>query len=176
MPLTATAVKQAKAKDKPYKLSDEKGMFLLVNTNGSKYWRFKYRFGGKEKLLALGVYPDLSLADARDLRDDARNLLAKDIDPSAAKRAKKLNQVEEGANSFKAVATEWFETRMKNKAQGYQDRVWRGLKNDLFPSLGSRPINQINAPELLMALRKVEARGAVDMAHRVKQSAGQVFR
>lgn len=176
MSLTATAVKQAKAKDKPYKLSGGKGMFLLVNPNGSKYWRFKYRYGGKEKLLALGVYPDLSLADANDKRDEARNQLAKDIDPVVAKRARKLAQVEEGANSFKVVATEWFETKMKDKAQGYQDRTWRGLKNDLFPSLGSTPINQITAPELLLALRKVEARGAVDMAHRVKQTAGQVFR
>ncbi len=176
MSLTATAVKQAKAKDKPYKLSGGKGMFLLVNTNGSKYWRFKYRYGGKEKLLALGVYPDLSLSDANDKRDEARKQLANDIDPGAAKRAKKQQQATEGKNSFKAVATEWFETRMKDKAQGYQDRTWRGLKNDLFPSLGTTPINQITAPELLMALRKVEARGAIDMAHRVKQTAGQVFR
>ena len=176
MPLTATAVKQAKAKEKPYKLSDEKGMFLLVNPNGSKYWRFKYRFAGKEKLFAIGVYPDVSLSDARDKRDDARKLLAHDVDPGVTKRHRKQAQVVEGANSFKVVATEWFKTKMKDKAQGYQDRTWRGLKNDLFPALGSRPINQIAATELLMALRKVEARGAVDMAHRVKQTAGQVFR
>jgi integrase len=176
MPLTAIAVKQAKSKEKSYKLSDEKGMFLLINPNGSKYWRYKYRFGGKEKLLALGVYPDLSLSDARELRDQARNQLAKGIDPSAAKRVKKQAQVTEGGNSFKIVASEWFETQMKDKAKGYQERTWRGLKNDLFPALGSRPINQITATELLMALRKVEARGAVDMAHRVKQTAGQVFR
>ena len=176
MPLTATAVKQAKSKEKPYKLSDEKGMFLLVNPNGSKYWRFKYRYGGKEKLLALGVYPDLSLADARDMRDEARTQLAKEIDPSVAKRVRKQTQAEEGSNSFKVIATEWFQTKMKDKAKGYQDRTWRGLKNDLFPALGHRPINQITAQELLAALRKVEARGAVDMAHRVKQSAGQVFR
>tara|TARA_R110001592_G_scaffold363043_3_gene679806 strand:+ start:7863 stop:9098 length:1236 start_codon:yes stop_codon:yes gene_type:complete len=176
MPLTATAVKQAKVKEKPYKLSDEKGMFLLVNPNGAKYWRFKYRFAGKEKLLALGVYPDVSLSDARDKRDDARKLLGKEIDPGVTKRHRKLAQVVEGANSFEVVATEWFKTQMKDKAQGYQDRTWRGLKNDLFPALGSRPINQITAPELLMSLRKVEARGAVDMAHRVKQTAGQVFR
>ncbi len=126
MSLTATAVKQAKAKEKPYKLSGGKGMFLLVNPNGSKYWRFKYRFGGKEKLLALGVYPDLSLSEANDKRDEARNHLAKDIDPGVAKRAKKHQQAQEGTNSFKVVATEWFETRMKDKAQGYQDRTWRG--------------------------------------------------
>ena len=91
MPLTATAVKQAKAREKPYKLSDEKGMFLLINPNGSKYWRFKYRFGGKEKLLALGVFPDLSLADARAKRDEARSQLAKDIDPSAANEPRPPN-------------------------------------------------------------------------------------
>ncbi len=176
MALTATAVKQAKPREKPYKLSDEKGMFLLVNPNGSKYWRLKYRFGGKEKLLALGVFPDLSLAGARDKRDEARSQLANEIDPSVAKRVRKQAQKEEGGNSFKVIATEWFQTKMQNKAQGYQDRTWRGLKNDLFPALGHRPINQITAQELLAALRKVESRGAVDMAHRVKQSAGQVFR
>jgi hypothetical protein len=99
MPLTATAVKQAKAKEKPYKLSDEKGMFLLVNPNGSKYWRFKYRFAGKEKLFAIGVYPDVSLSDARDKRDDARKLLAHDVDPGVTKRHRKQAQVVEGVES-----------------------------------------------------------------------------
>jgi hypothetical protein len=176
MPLAATTVKKAKAKDKPYKLSDEKGMYLLINPKGAKYWRLKYRYGGKEKTLALGVYPDVSLSDARDKRDAARKLIANDVDPGVTKRLAKQTQLEEGANSFEVIATEWFKTRMMDKAQGYQDRTWRGLKNDLFPSVGKRPINQITAPELLTALRKVEARGAVDMAHRVKQTAGQVFR
>jgi integrase len=176
MALTATAVKQAKAKEKPYKLSEGKGMFLLVNPNSSKYWRLKYRFAGKEKLLALGVYPDLSLAEARDMRDEARTLLAKDIDPGEAKRLRKKAQIQEGANSFKAVATEWFETKMTDRSQGHKDRLSRMLKKDLYPSLGSRPISQITSKELLAALRKIEGRGANDIAHRAKQAASQVFR
>ena len=176
MALTAVQIKNAKARGAPYKLSDGKSMFLLVNPNGSKYWRFKYRYGGKEKLLALGVYPDLPLSDARNKRDEARNLLANDIDPSEVKRAKKQNRSEEAGNSFQVIAAEWFETRMANKAQGYKDRTWRLLKNDLFPALGSRAINQITAPELLKPLRKIEARGAVEIAHRAKQTAGQIFR
>jgi hypothetical protein len=176
MPLTATAAKEAKPKDKSYKLSDEKGMFLLINPNGSKYWRFKYRFGGKEKALALGVYPEVSLAEARDRRSDARTLLRDDIDPGAAKRLKRVHQFEEETSSFRALATEWHQIRLADKSDSYRDRSWRLLKNDLLPPLGNRPINQITAPELLMALRKIEARGAVDMAHRAKQTAGQVFR
>ncbi|MCZ6828281.1 MAG: integrase arm-type DNA-binding domain-containing protein, partial [Gammaproteobacteria bacterium] len=176
MPLTVTAIKQAKAKDKPYKLSDEKGMYLLINPNGSTYWRLKYRFGGKEKTLALGVYPDVSLEKARKKRTAARDMLDDDRDPGVAKRLKKLAQYEEGENSFEALAKEWFETRISDKSNSYKDRTWRLLKNDLFPPLGRRPIAQITAQELLLALRKVEGRGAVDMAHRAKQTAGQVFR
>lgn len=176
MPLTATAAKEAKPKEKPYKLSDEKGMFLLVNPNGSKYWRLKYRFGGKEKTLALGVYPEVSLAEARGRRSKARALLRDDIDPCAAKRLKRVHQFEDAANNFRQLATEWFETRLADKSESYRDRSWGLLKNDLFPPLGDRPISQITAPELLMALRKIESRGAVDIAHRAKQTAGQVFR
>jgi integrase len=176
MPLTATAVKQAKPREKPYKLADERGMYLLVNPNGSKYWRLKYRYGGREKTLALGVYPDVSLEKARKKRSHARDQLDDGIDPGVTKKLKKLSQYQEVANSFEAIAREWFETRISMKSESYKDRTWRLLKNDLLPSLARRPINQITAPELLMVLRKVEGRGAVDMAHRAKQTAGQVFR
>jgi integrase len=176
MPLTATAAKEAKPKAKPYKLSDEKGMFLLINPNGSRYWRLKYRYGGKEKTLALGVYPEVSLAEARGRRSAARSLLRDQIDPGVAKRLERVHQYEEEVSSFHALASEWYETRIADKSDSYKDRTWRLLNNDLFPPLGNRPINQITAPELLMALRKIEARGAVDMAHRAKQTAGQVFR
>ena len=176
MPLTAIAVSQAKAKDKPYKLYDGKGLFLLINPKGGKYWRFKYRFGGKEKTLALGVYPDLSLAKAREKRQEARERVADDIDPGVVKRLKKIHQFEEETNGFEALALEWFETRMVDKSEQHQSRTIRALKNDLFPQIGRRPINQITAPELLMALRKIEARGAIETAHRAKQTAGQVFR
>lgn len=176
MPLTAIAVSQAKAKDKPYKLYDGKGLFLLINPKGGKYWRFKYRFGGKEKTLALGVYPDLSLAKAREKRQEARERVADDIDPGVVKRLKKIHQFEEETNGFEALAREWFETRMVDKSEQHQSRTIRALENDLFPQIGGRPINQITAPELLMALRKIEARGAIETAHRAKQTAGQVFR
>ena len=176
MKLKAAQVKQAKAGEKPYKLSDGKGMFLLINPNGAKYWRLKYRFGGKEKLLALGVYPQKSLADARSDCEDARNNLAKGINPGVTKRIKKLEDKYAGENTFKAVALEWYETQMREKSDSHRDRTKRLLENDLYPSLGARPISQIEPPELLMVLRKVEARGAVDMAHRAKQTAGQVFR
>jgi integrase len=171
MPLTATAARQAKPRDRAYKLADEKGLFLLVHPNGSKYWRLKYRFGGKEKTLALGVYPEVSLADAREKRSDARNLLRNGIDPSAARRQEKARSANETSNSFW-----WFETRLEGKSKSHRDRSWRLMENDLFPDLGSRPVSQITAPELLATLRKVEKRGAVDMAYRARQTAGQVFR
>tara|TARA_R110002072_G_scaffold302817_1_gene488937 strand:- start:1867 stop:3096 length:1230 start_codon:yes stop_codon:yes gene_type:complete len=174
--LKAAQAKGAEPREKPYKLSDGKGMFLLISPNGSKYWRLKYRFGGKEKLLALGVYPQKSLADARSECEEARNNLSKGIDPGAKKRIKKLEDRYAGENTFKAVALEWYDTKMGEKSDSHRDRTKRLLENDLYPSLGGRPISQIKPAELLMVLRKVEARGAVDMAHRAKQTAGQVFR
>ena len=173
MKLTATQVKQAKPKTKPYKLADGEGMYLLVDPKGSKYWRLKYRYGGKEKSLALGVYPSVSLQEARSRKLAARDLLAKNIDPSEARRVERITRDLASADSFEAVAMEWYETKLQGKSDSYRDRTQRLLKKDLFPPLGNRPISQITAPELLMALRKVEARGAVDMAHRAKQTAGQ---
>lgn len=176
MPLTATAVKQAKPKDKPYKLTDERGMYLLVAPKGGKYWRLKYRYSGKEKTLALGVYPDVSLAKAREKRQKAREQLADGIDPGVAKRLKKMHQYEEEINGFEKIAREWFETRMVDKSIRHRQRTIRALEKNLFPEIGRRPISQITAPELLMALRKIEARGALETAHRAKQTAGQIFR
>jgi integrase len=176
MPLTATAAKQAKAKAKPYKLSDEKGMFLLVNPNETKYWRLKYRHGGKEKTLALGVYPEVSLKDARLKRDEARQQLSKNIDPINAKRSLKAATQSAATSSMEAVSLEWFDNKMVDKTVNHSNRVKRRLEKDLFPYLGTRPINEITPPELLSVLRKIEQRGAIETAHRVKQIAGQVFR
>lgn len=176
MPLTATAVKQATPRDKPYKLSDGKGMFLLINPKGAKYWRMKYRFGGKEKTLALGVYPEISLAEAREKVDQARKLLRDNQDPGVAKKLKRLHQYQEETNSFEAVAREWFETKMTDRSQRHKQRTIAALEKDLFPQIGNRPISQIIAPELLMALQKIQARGAIETAHRAKQTAGQIFR
>jgi hypothetical protein len=132
-------------------------------------WRYNYRYANKRKTLALGVYPDTSLAGAR-------KALAKGIDPSEAKRSERITRHLASADSFEAVATECYEAKLQGKSDSYRDRTRTLLKNDLYPSLGTRPISQITSAELLMVLRKVEARGAVDMAHRAKQMAGQVCR
>ena len=176
MSLTASQVKQSKAQAKAYKLSDEKGLFLLVHSNGSKYWRLKYRYAGKEKLLALGVYPDVSLATARSKREDARKLLEHDVDPGQNRKIQKLVRTQQQDDSFLAIATEWFHTKMSERSQSHRDRTWRALERDMFPLIGTRPIAQVTASELLMVLRKIEARGAIESAHRAKQTAGQIFR
>ena len=172
--LTATAVKQAKPKDKPYKLADGGGLYLHVKSNG-KYWRYKYRFANKEKLLALGVYPDTSLADVRKSHQASRKSLANGIDPNAAKQAQKAADQGAFANSFEVVALEWLQKRGA-KSEGGDKRLNRLLQKDLFPYIGKRPISKITSPDLLKALRRIESRGAVNTAHRAKQAAGMVFR
>ncbi|MDD5215371.1 MAG: integrase arm-type DNA-binding domain-containing protein [Methylococcales bacterium] len=174
--LTDTTCKNAKAKDKPYKLADEKGMFLLVNPNGSKYFRLKYRIDGKEKLLALGVYPQISLKQAREKRDEAKQQLADGIDPNDNKKAVKLAKADSAANSFEVLAREWFERNMSDKSESHQKRTLGMLERDVFPFLGSKPIADIKAPELLTVLRKIEERGAIESAHRTLQIFGQVTR
>lgn len=174
--LTAIAVKQAKPGEKDRKLTDGAGLFLLVTTNGGKRWRYKYRYAGKEKLLALGTYPDVSLADARNRHQDAREKLAQGIDPGEARKIEKLTRHQADADGFEAVAREWFATKMCDCSQSHQDRTMRALEKDLFPHLGNRSIGAITAPELLAVLRRIESRGAIETAHRTKQTAGQVFR
>ena len=176
MSLTATTVNQAKPRTKPFKMSDGRGMYLQVTPKGSKYWRMKYRHLGKEKTLALGIYPDVSLALARRRREDARSLLANGIDPSKHKRLTKLACLEEVKNSFQSVAMEWFAKKMSDCSQSHRDRTMRAMEKDLFPSLGNIPIAQLTAPDILSALRKIEARGALETAHRAKQTTGQICR
>ncbi|MEP1471957.1 MAG: integrase arm-type DNA-binding domain-containing protein [Halieaceae bacterium] len=176
MKLTATAAKQAAPRDKFYKLSDGRGLFLQVMPNGSKYWRFKYRIAGKEKTLALGVYPDVSLAQAREKHVIARKHLADNIDPAKIKRARKLAEDQEATDSFKLIASEWFHTKMKDRSESHRDRTWRALEKDLFPRLGKLPITQLTPLEILKSLRIIESRGAVETAHRAKQTVGQICR
>ncbi len=176
MALTDTAARSAKPSDKPFKLADEKGLFLLVHPNGSKYWRLKYRFAGKEKVLALGVYPEVRLAEARDRRDQARKTLANGIDPSTAKRISKQAVTLAHENSFEAVAREWFAKYSPGWAASHGDKIIRRFERDVFPWIGTRPIGEITAPELLTVLRRIESRGALDTAHRAHQNCGQVFR
>ncbi|MET0108594.1 MAG: integrase arm-type DNA-binding domain-containing protein [Candidatus Thiodiazotropha sp.] len=174
MALTDTAIRKAKPHDKARKLFDGGGLFLLINPNGSKYWRFKYRFHGVEKLLALGVYPDVSLKSARDKRDAARQQIADGIDPSEARKAEKAARASN--NSFEAIAREWWAKRAASWSKGHSSRVLLRLENDVFPWIGAKPIGAITSAELLTVLRRVEKRGALETAHRIHQSCGQIFR
>jgi len=172
--LTATAVTQAKPKPKPYSLSDGGGMYLLVNAT-AKYWRYDYRFAGKRKTLALGVYPATSLKQAREKHQRAKENLANGIDPSTHKKATSAATHAALANSFELVAMEWSKTRSR-KSDSTEKRQNALLEKDLLPHLGKRPIADIKAPELLKTLRKIESRGAIETAHRAKRLAGQIFR
>lgn len=176
MPLTDTAIRNAKPGEKPSKLFDERGLFLLVTPAGGKWWRLRYRFDGKEKLLSLGTYPDVGLKLARERRDDARRLLADGVDPGENRKASKAAKQERAANSFEVVAREWFAGRAPQWAKGHSDKIIKRLDNDVFPWLGGRPVSEITPPELLSVLRRIEGRGALDTAHRALQNCGQIFR
>lgn len=176
MSLTDIIVKNTKPRDKKYKLSDEKGLYLLVHPNGSKYWQMKFRFDGKEKILSFGVYPEVTLKEAREKRDASRKQIHSAIDPAAEKKLAKLTRMLDQDNSFENVAREWHEKQKDRYTVKHHKAVLTRLENDAFPLLGSRPINQIKAPELLVAVQKIEKRGAVDLSHRVLQTAGQIFR
>ena len=173
--LTDTAIRTAKPKEKPYKLADEKGLYLLVNQTG-KYWRLKYRFVGKEKLLALGVYPETSLKEARSKRDEARKTLSDGKDPCLVKRQAKQAAKSAAENSFESIAREWIGQQSERWTADHSARVLLSLEQDAFPTLGSRPVNDIDTPELLEVLRAIERRGALETAARVMQRCGAVFR
>ena len=177
MTLTNTAIKNAQLKEKPYKLADEKSLYLHVLSSG-KYWRFDYRFMGKRKTLALGVYPDVSLADARDKRDTARKLLALEapVDPSEHRRATKNSRESNAFNSFEVVAREWISSHMKDKAKSHSNKVIRRFELYLFPWIGTKAIADITAPQMLEAVKRIEKLGILETAHRALQTAGQVFR
>lgn len=176
MPLSDTAVRAAKPQEKPYKLADGGGLFLLVNPKGAKWWRIKYRFDGKEKLLSFGTYPDVTLKAAREKREEARKLLAAGIDPGAKRKADKAAGEAEQANTFEAIAREWHATQKSRWTDRHAGRVLDRLVKDLFPFLGHRPVNAITAAELLAALRKKEGKGAAYSAKRLRQISDQVFR
>ncbi len=176
MSLTHIKISNAKPRSKPYKLADEKGLFLYVAPNGSKYWRLKYRFGGKEKLLAIGVFPEVSLAEARNKRDNARKLLADGTDPGVVKQINKRAALLAAENSFELIAREWYAKYSVKWVPSHGERIIRRLERDIFPWLGKRPIAEIAALELLTVLRRIENRGAIETAHRALQNCGQVFR
>lgn len=174
--ITVAELKNAKPLEKPYKISVGNGLFLLVQPNGSKYWRMSYRFAGKQKTLAIGVFPEIGLADAKDVCFGARKLLATDVDPSEAKKARKGALVKEVTDSFEAIAREWFARFSQNWKESHSTKIIRRLEIDIFPWLGKRPIREISAPDLLSPIRRIESRGALETAHRVLANCGQVFR
>jgi integrase len=176
MSLSDTKIKAAKANDKPVKITDGQGMYLLVNPNGSKLWRFKYRVDGKEKLLALGSYPEVGLKEARERRDEARRLHANGVDPAVNRQVQKAARLERGANSFEVVAREWYSKMSPKWAVGHSSKILARLENDIFPWLGGRPISEITAQELLATLRRIESRKAFETAHRARENCGQIFR
>lgn len=176
MPLTDTAIRNAKPSDKPVRMFDGGGMYLEVSPAGGKLWRMKYRVDGKEKRLSFGVYPDVGLKAAREKRDEARKLLAQGIDPGAAKKAEKAERLERASNTFEAVAREWAEKMAASWSPAYGDRLMRRFERDIFPVIGSKPIIEIKPVELLGALRKIEARGVTETAHRARSDSSQVFR
>ncbi|HBM9257035.1 TPA: tyrosine-type recombinase/integrase [Citrobacter freundii] len=176
MKLNARQVETAKPKDKPYKMADGGGLYLLVKTNGSRYWRLKYRIDGKEKLLALGVYPDVSLADARAKRDEARKGIARGIDPLEVKKEQKVEREAQVKNTFQEIALEWHSMKVKKWSAGYASDILEAFNKDVFPFIGQRPVADIKPLELLNVLKKMEDRGATEKAKKVRQRCGEVFR
>ena len=176
MPLTDVKVRTIKPLPKPFKLADGGGLFLLVQPTGSRWWRYKYRYNGKEKLLALGSYPDVSLADARERHAQARKLLAAGNDPGEIKKEAKRNALIKADNNLEAIAREWHGQHQHEWAAHYAKDVIHRLETHIFPKLGSRPIADISATEILSVLRVIEKSGALDMAGRMMQTCGQIFR
>ena len=176
MPLSNTAIANAKAGEKPYSLTDERGLSLQIQPAGGKWWRFRYRFIGKAKMISFGVYPDVSLKDARERRDAARKLLADGVDPGENRKVQKAAKVERAANSFEAIAREWFVKHQPTWAASHADKIIKRLENDVFPWLGGKPVAEITAPDVLTVLRRIEGRGTNDTAHRASGNISQVMR
>ena len=173
MALTDIKVRTAKPTDKQYKLTDGNGMHLLVHPNGSRYWRLQYRFGGKQKMLALGVYPEVSLADARARRDEARKLLANSIDPGDKKKNDKVEQEE--ARTFEQLAIEWHATN-KKWSEEHSRRVLKSLEDNLFPAIGKRNIAELKTRDLLAPIKAVEMSGRLEIASRLQQRTTAIMR
>ncbi len=176
MALTDTALRSSKPRETLYKLSDGRGLQCHVTTQGSKLWRWAYRFDGKQKIMALGSYPDVSLAQARDRSDQARKLLATGIDPMAQRKATKIARRLAVEDTFAAIAKKWWESWKAARSESHTVYVWRRLEADVFPAIGSRPIADIEVPELVLMMKKIEERGALDIAKRALQTCSQIFR
>lgn len=176
MTISDLEAKRAKPRAKPYKIADEKGLFLLIKPQGGKYWRFNYSFGGKAKGLAFGVYPEVSVREARAKCDDARRLIGEGTDPSLARKTQKLLQTISPDQTFEGIARDWHKQNKERWAPKHQARILRMFEADVFPKIGGRCITDIAAPELLAVLRAIEGRGAIEMAHRTRAFSSQIFR
>ncbi|EGC0232972.1 tyrosine-type recombinase/integrase [Salmonella enterica] len=176
MSLTDLAIRRSKPKDKPYTLNDSNGLSLLIEPNGSKGWRLRYRFSGKAKLISLGTYPGVSLSDARTARDEAKKLIAGGIDPSEVRKAKKRKIESRFGNTFEGIAREWYEKRFDRWSASYAEEMIETFEKDVFPYIGSRPIAEIKPMELLAVLSVLNDRGATEKLRKVRQRCGEVFR
>jgi integrase len=174
--ITEGIIKKSRAKEKSYKVYDAEGLYLLVNPNDSKYWRMKYFFMGKEKCLSLGVYPSVSIAQARDKRDHAKRILANNEDPIEVQKTLKMEREALYKNTFELVARDWYKKKELNWSQKHSKNVWQILVNDVFPGIGSKPITQIQPMTVLSFLQKIENRGATVLSHRALQICGEIFR
>lgn len=176
MALTDIAIKSSKPRESAFKLSDGRGLQLHVTPQGSRLWRWAYRHEGKQKLMALGVYPDVSLAQARDKAELARKLLATGVDPMAARKSDKIARRLAVEDTFAAVAKKWWESWKAARSDSHTVYVWRRLEADVFPAIGKRPVAEIEAPELVAMMKAIEKRGALDIAKRALQTCSQIFR
>jgi hypothetical protein len=176
MPLSDTAIRNAKPANVSYKMPDERGMYLFVMKTGGKSFRFDYSYLGKRQTLTLGTYPDVSLAKAREARDSARKLLADGINPSEERKAVKASKEGSAANSFEVIAREWVATYMKDKSVSHTGRILRRFELYLFPWIGKKAITDITAPEILTSIKRVQDQNKLETAHRTLQACGQVFR
>jgi integrase len=176
MPLSNTAILNARPTDKPYTLVDERGLSIQIQPAGGKWWRLRYRFDGKAKMLSFGTYPDVGLKEAREKRDAARKLLAAGVDPGEHRKAAKATRVERAANSFEVICREWLENKRSTVEEAQYKKALARLDKDVFPWLGGRPIAEITAPEILAVLRRIDARGARYTAHKAKSEISQCFR
>ena len=174
--LTELGIKKAKAGDKDKKLWDGKGLYLLLTTSGSKYWRLKYRFDKKEKVFAIGVWPEVKLKEARQKRNEAKLILKSGNDPSLVKKNQKFNQHIQHSNSFGSISNEWIEMKRKEWKEDHSNDVKRAFEIHLLPDLGHRPINEITSADLLMVLKKIENQGKYETAKRARQKCEAIFR
>lgn len=169
-------IRRAKPEAKAYTLGDGQGLSLLIEPNGSKSWRFRYRYAGKPKMISLGVYPTITLADARSRRDDARKLVAEGKNPSEVRKEQKIALQTESESAFEKIATEWHQMKSAKWSAGYASDIMEAFQNDIFPYVGTRPIGEIKPLELLNVLRKIEKRGALEKMRKVRQRCSEVFR